>query len=248
MQPMAKIPKQFKFKQFSLWHHRSALKVGVDGVLVGAWADVSEAKRILDVGTGCGLIALMAAQRQPYALVTGIDIDADSVDEANLNAFQSPWSERVAIRQTDFADITARPVEGQYDLILSNPPFFDSGVKEAETARLKARHQGELSPSSLLTESIRILATGGKLAMITSAESGDTLRKEAASLGYRLERECLVRGHVNAPFKRILMEWRFQPGGTEYSETESTFLTLETSPGVPTEEYRSLCRDFYLKF
>lgn len=245
---MGKEPKPFRFKRFSVWHHRSALKVGVDGVLVGAWADVSGASRILDVGTGCGMIALMMAQRTSAAEIIGIDCDPESVEEAILNAAESPWSDRVRIEEADFTEFASSMETGHFDLIVSNPPFFDSGVKEADTARLKARHQGGLSPSAILIKGRNILKSGGIIVMIVPAESSETLKEEAHDLGYALKRECLVRGHANAPFKRTLLEWRYVSDSEKTCIPEMSTLTLEEPPGSPTEEYRSLCKDFYLKF
>ena len=225
------------------------MKVGVDGVLVGCWAEVRDAKRILDVGTGCGVIALMMAQRAPEAEITGIDIDPDSVEEATDNALESPWSSRVIIRQDAFsAEFCSRAViEGKFDLIVSNPPYFDSGLANASTPREVARHQGDLSPHTLLNHSCRLLSDGGRLAMVVPVEVAGDVEATAIACGYQLERKCYVRGHADAPWKRILLQWRHADGS--FSSTPAIgHLTLEISPGVPTDEYRTLGRDFYLKF
>lgn len=242
-------PGKFRFKQFSVSHHRSAMKVGVDGVLVGCWADVRDAKRILDVGTGCGVIALMMAQRAPEAEITGIDIDRDSVEEAVENIVASPWSSRIMISQDSFsAEFCSRSVgEGKFDLIVSNPPYFDSGLANASTPREVARHQGDLSPHTLLSLSCRLLSDGGRLAMVVPLEVADDVEATAAVCGYQLERKCYVRGHANAPWKRMLLQWR-HGGETASSAPAIGHLTLEISPGVPTDEYRTLGKDFYLKF
>lgn len=239
----------FHFKSFSVSHHRSAMKVGVDGVLIGCWADVPDPKRILDVGTGCGLIALIMAQRYSGAKITGIDIDAPSVEEAGVNVASSKWSDRVDIIMKSFGkEFGESDVSGEgFDLIVSNPPFFNSGLKDAATPRELARHQSGLSPYSLLLHSKDLLTASGRVAMIIPSDEIEPVEKYASELGYQLERKCRVRGHEGAPWKRCLLQWG---KGCEadlkgYSEK---CLTLESSPGIPTDDYRSLCKDFYLKF
>lgn len=240
---MSKKISQFRFKQFAVWHHRSALKVGVDGVLVGAWTDVGEAGTILDVGTGCGLIALMMAQRKPDAGVWGIDIDQPSILEATENVRISPWSDRVLILQTSFSDLNSK-----FDLIVSNPPFFDSGISDPNTPRERARHQASLSPTTLLSGSISLLNPGGSLAMIVPADLAPELETYASSLGYTLSRKCLVRGTPTAPVKRALLQWILNNPQLAIRNPQIENLTLESAPGIPTPEYRDLCQPFYLKF
>lgn len=246
---MSKTISKFRFKQFSVSHHRSAMKVGVDGVLIGCWADIGDAKRILDVGTGCGLIALIMAQRVPDALVDAIDIDAPSIEEASENFSTSQWSERLRAILCNYSDIRSLLKEDEgYDLIVSNPPYFDSGVTEIVTAREKARHQGELSPLSLLCEAKNFLKPGGSVAMVFPSELSAALEEEARILGYSLMRKCLVRGHQEAPYKRVLVQWRYTKGLSDQLNIPSEYLTLESSIKIPTDEYMSLCKDFYLKF
>ena len=224
------------------------MKVGVDGVLIGCWADVAGARSILDVGTGCGLIALIMAQRVSDAMIYAIDIDGPSIEEAMENAERSPWPDRVSVALCGFSEVSANlKQKGGYDLIISNPPYFDSGVSEIHSAREKARHQGDWSPSALLNGSTELLKPGGSLGMVVPSEFAATLEEEAGRLGYSLTRKCLVRGHDNAPYKRALLQWRWA-GGTETPAPSEERLTLESAPGIPTEGYRSLCRDFYLRF
>lgn len=242
---MSKKISQFRFKQFAVNHHRSSMKVGVDGVLIGCWADVHDAKRILDVGTGCGLIALIMAQRAPEAEIDAIDIDAPSIEEARGNFAVSPWSERITADESSYSELSNGK---NYDLIISNPPYFDSGVAETVTAREKARHQGELSPLSLLEGAIDLLNPGGSVAMIVPTEIYADLEAQAEDLGYSLERKCFVRGHDEAPYKRVMIQWGSSRNDGIRRIIVPQFLTLEVAPGEPTEEYRALCRDFYLRF
>lgn len=243
---------KFRFKQFSVWHHRSAMKVGVDGVLIGCWTSIDSAAKILDVGTGCGLIALIMAQRSTSAHIVAVEIDPPSVEEATVNVAESPWSDRVNVIQGSFPQAlcqlnTEAEGNGRFDLILSNPPYFDSGVSEIVTPRERARHQGNISPSSILTDAVSLLNPGGSVAIIVPAEYACGLESYADSLGYILVRKCLVRGHKSAPYKRALLQWRLNDDGGS-SDCYIEELTLEISHGLPTDEYRALCNDFYLKF
>ncbi len=246
---MSKRISQFRFKQFAVSHHRSAMKVGVDGVLIGCWADVKGARCILDVGTGCGLIALIMAQRCPEACVTGIDIDYDSVVEATENADNSNWKDRISIVHGDFPlALNQTRSDKRYDLIVSNPPYFDSGLTDIVTSRERARHQGRLSPSSLLRYSKAFLNIDGKIAIVVPADISSALEKEAFDLGYLLIKKCLVRGHEGAPFKRALLQWKLSSDTSSEDVSNIEYLTLEESLNTPTDEYRNLCKDFYLKF
>lgn len=224
------------------------MKVGVDGVLIGSWTEVEGVHSILDVGTGCGLIALMMAQRCPDALVTGIEIDQASADEAAENVADSEWSERIRIIAGSFPDDLKLSESVKFDLIISNPPYFDSGVSDIVTRRERARHQGYLSPSVIIQSSTHLLNRRGMLAMVVPLDISSALEEEAKSVGLMLMKKCLVRGHEEAPYKRTLLQWinSQDSEGMEISTPE--FLTLEESQNSPTDEYRRLCKDFYLKF
>lgn len=239
----------FKFKHFAVNHDHSSMKVGVDGVLIGCWAEAENPHTILDVGTGCGLIALIMAQRYPNAGIIGIDVDKASVEEAIGNVASSPWPDRVKISEKSFSEEFCLNLQNEYvkfDLIVSNPPYFNAGVTNATTPREAARHQGELSPAAILHLSGMIISQSGSVAMVVPQDESEDLEGYAKSLGYLLKRKCLVRGHDKAPWKRVLLQWQY---GKELEiVTEITNLTLETSPGIPTDEYRALCKDFYLKF
>lgn len=224
------------------------MKVGVDGVLIGCWADVDGAHKILDVGTGCGLIALMMAQRCPEAEVTGIDIDIASVEEAVENVENSPWCDRIGIKLGRFPEELKTCKNQLYDLIISNPPYFDSGVSDIVTSRERARHQDSLSPFSLLIDSLSLLSSEGSVAMVVPSEFAASLEEQAFNLGFTLTKKCLVRGHSNAPYKRCLFQWRLCVPDDFHKNARIEEMTLEIDRGVPTESYRDLCKDFYLKF
>lgn len=244
----------FRFKRFSVNHCRSSIKIGVDAVLVGALAPAGECNRILDVGCGCGVIALMLAQRNPNACITAIDIHLDSVEEARENFLNSPWSHQLEAKLRDFSEEVDSisgtvPGTGLYDSIVSNPPFFCSGLDNPETPRELARHQGALSPEFLVRSACKLLKSKGTLSLICPSDFRDSLVRVAQNSGLIIERIINVRGHAEAPVKRVVMIFRRQDSGEEnrcdFSEEN---LVLEEKPGLPTESYRRLCKDFYLKF
>lgn len=237
------IPGKFDFKLFSVSHSRSSMKVGVDGVLIGLWADVPSSGRILDVGCGCGVISLICAQRSSDASVLGLDFDAPSIEEAEENFKASPWSSRLSCCLEDFSTF-AIGCRQKFELIISNPPYFDSGIEASVSRRLSARHQGALSPAMLVETAQCLLTSCGRLALILPSEFASDLIELAANKGLYLSRETIVRGHAAAPPKRALLEFTLQP----VSEPQHSELILEQSPGIPTPEYRHLGRKFYLKF
>ena len=231
--------KIFRFKQFSVVNDRTAMKVGTDGVLLGAWCPVDGACRVLDVGTGCGVIALMVAQRNSEAVITGIDIDEAAIEEATLNFERSPWSERLTARQCDFNELSASE---RYDLIVSNPPYFTNGILPTGDARTTARHTGSLSYRQLIEGADRLLTDDGSLAIITPTDAEQDIIETAtfASLPVRqLVRVIPVEG--TAP-KRTL--WLLSRRDIPYNEGT---LTIAHCDGTFTSEYIALTGAFYLK-
>lgn len=230
----------FRFKQFKCSHAASSMKIGVDAVLVGAWADVSRAKCILDVGTGCGVIALMCAQRNPEANILAIDIDINSVKEASQNFLESRWGNRLNAELMDYMNLNDK----KFDLIISNPPFFNSGVKDFSSARMVARHDSSLSPLLLLTKAKELLLSDGIVTMIVPFDRKTEVNNHAGREGFILSRCCEVKGNYNAPPKRIMLEYRLNHNGPCLNEE----MVIEQEPGTYTESYRQLCSDFYLAF
>lgn len=249
---MGKKERLFQFKQFAVNHSRSAMKVGVDSVLLGSWAGVEGAGMILDAGTGCGLLALMAAQRNPTARILGVEIDSAAADEASGNFASSPWGSRLESICMDFGLFASLEKNRKvFDLIISNPPYFSSGLSPVD-ARTAARHQGEFSPYAILAAARSLLRDGGSVSMVLpEGEIFNHVSEKATDCGLYLARICRVRGRSDLPVKRVLAEWRL----LENAETrrvapglEESELVLEIEPGIPTPAHRSLCRDFYLRF
>lgn len=232
----------FRFKQFQVRHDRSSMRIGVDSVNLGAWADLASVRTVLDVGTGCGIIALMCAQRNAEAEILAVDLHPESVEQARENFMESPWSDRLRAVQQDFMQVDS--ISSGYDLIISNPPYFHSGVKDITTARERARHQAGLSPMVLIERSASLLSHEGRLAMVVPSDQEDEIKECASRNALYLSRLTKVKARADLPAKRLLIEFRLiQP-----EKVEETELILETSPGNPTDEYRKLCSGFYLYF
>lgn len=218
----------FRFRQFTVWQGLCAMKVGTDGTLLGAWAHGGGS--ILDVGTGTGLIALMMAQRFPDARVTGIDIDRDAVSQAKANMSASPFASRMEMLLKDVAD-----VDGQFDALVCNPPFFTHSLKCPDARRTMARHADTLSHRKLMQHAWRLLGDAGELSVVVPADCRRLLESEAMLAGFSKCRECAVRTVEQKPPKRFMLAFCKHPVGCQY-ET----LTL----GTP--EATALTHDFYL--
>lgn len=231
--------KKFRFKQFVVLNDRTAMKVGTDGVLLGAWCPVEGMKHVLDVGTGCGVIALMVAQRSNGALIEGIDVDEGAIDEAKLNFATSPWSERLTARLQDF---NVLDVEECYDLIISNPPYFTNGVLPTGAARTMARHTGLLSYRQLIDGAARLLSCEGTLAFISPTDAESAIIEAAAFASLPIRRCTRVVPVEGAEAKRIL--WLLSRREMAYDEDT---LTIAHADGTFTQEYINLTGAFYLK-
>ena len=231
--------KFFRFKQFSVVNDRTAMKVGTDGVLLGAWCPVEGTRRVLDVGTGCGVIALMVAQRNPSAIIDAIDIDHDAIEEAKLNFENSPWSERLMAIDGDFNEID---VETHYDLIVSNPPYFTNGILPTGDARTTARHTGSLSYRQLIEGASRLLTGEGSLALITPTDAEQEIIEAATFASLPVRQVTRVIPVDGAIAKRTL--WLLSHRNLPYHEDT---LTIAHSDGAFTSEYIALTGAFYLK-
>ena len=231
----------FKFKQFTINQDRCAMKVGTDGCLLGAWADLSSSHRILDVGCGSGLIAIMAAQRCVQATVKGVELDSEAAKQAQENADASPWNERIEIIHEDF--LKYLPNE-QYDTILSNPPYFTSSMKCPDEKRSKARHDDSHASGDLLAHACTLLLDGGKISVVIPAEQKDVWSSQAEAVGLHLTRVTHIFTRPTIAPKRVLLE--FTKGGSNVDVYETNFI-LENEPGKYSEEAVKLLQPFYLK-
>lgn len=228
----------FKFKQFTIYHDRCGMKVGTDGVLLGAWCDVEQAKRVLDVGTGSGLIALQIAQRNPTAQVVGVEIEEAAAGQAADNAARSPWQERIQIICTDYKSFE----DGQkFDAIVSNPPYFVDALRSPDAQRRLARHIEGLNYDVLFRHSPSLLAAGGRICIITPAEVEKLVQDTAWNFGFHPSRLTRVFTKPGKPCRRIL--WEFSAAvGPCVEET----LYIEAEGGGYSDAYVALTHDFYL--
>ena len=230
----------FEFRQFTIHQDRCAMKVGTDGTLLGAWASTGVADgRILDVGTGTGLIALMMAQRFPCCQVTAIDIDEAAVSQAQQNVGESPFSDRIHVLQ---ADVTTFNDTDGFDAIVSNPPHFHQSLECPDDRRTLARHTSSLSYDRLMEAAWRLLRNDGVLSLIIPDDCRARLEAEACLIGFFLTRLFAVRTTPKKELKRYLMEFRKSPT----NELDKQEGVIEISPCVRSEWYQSLTQDVYL--
>lgn len=215
------------------------MKVGTDGVLLGAWASVDNANRILDIGTGTGLIALMMAQRS-HAVIDGIELDDSAARQASENVSESPWSERIKIHISSLQHFY--PIDTKYDLIVSNPPYFSDFSKNTDSHRFLARQNHTLTPSDLIKGAIRLMKNTGKLALIYPANAIDLLFDKTSANGLTPNRITGVIPKPGVKVKRLLVEFVKGKSKTTYDE-----LVIEKSGRHQySKEYKKLTSDFYL--
>ena len=219
----------FRFKQFYIEDNKCAMKVGTDGVLLGAWCP--KGTRILDVGTGSGLIARMLMQRCPEAEVEGIDIDEAAVEQARENGVNAYCS-------------SLQDWQGSYDLIVSNPPYFQNSLKNPDKGREMARHTDTLSYAELIQHSARLLQEGGRLALILPAEAEKEMREIAARYSLYCTRATRVYSKETKPVRRVLLSFVMTTVRNDDMATDT--LVLEDEKGGRSLPYQELCRDFYL--
>ncbi|MFW5657227.1 MAG: tRNA1(Val) (adenine(37)-N6)-methyltransferase [Bacteroidota bacterium] len=232
----------FKFKQFTIWHDKCAMKVGTDGVLLGAWVQPGEAQRMLDIGTGTGLLALMMAQKTK-ALITAVDIDKRACSQANENALKSPWPERIKVIHADFIEF-ATQYSLYFDFIICNPPYFKNSLPALNESRTKARHNTHLQLESLLFHASGMLTEKGKFALILPAEDENFLLKIAKDNDLFPARTMYVKPTPAHNPKRILLELQKEKSHATYE----TLVIEEQGRHQYSEAYKTLTRDFYLKF
>jgi len=218
------------------------MKVGIDGVLLGAWASAENAERMLDIGTGSGLIALMLAQRNAGARIDAIDIEDSAVRQAEINVERSLWAERIKIRHVSLQNFAENTSE-KYDLIVSNPPFFVDSLKTPDCGRTNARHTDALTHEELIFFSKQLLAPKGKICIILPVKEGNACKTFAEKSGLFCSKMISVFPKPNAEAKRLLLEFT-----AEKTETEIGKITIETEIRHQySAEFTHLAKDFYLK-
>lgn len=231
----------FQFKQFAVQHDDVAMKVGTDSIMLGSWVDPLDAKRILDVGTGSGLLALMLAQKNMLTRgeIVAIDIDAAAVEQAKRNVAASPWPTGIQVIHQSLQQCEQQP----FDLIISNPPYYPSG-QIFDSQRQQARHQADLDFAALTTNVARLLCPTGLFACVIPAQFESDLVRCAKSSALNLSRKLAVKTTQNKLVTRVLLEFSFE----QLENVKSQQLTIHEPDGSYSQDYKNLCRDFYLKF
>lgn len=223
------------------------MKVGTDGVLLGAWAHVEHCRHILDLGTGTGLIALMAAQRS-QAHIVAIDLDTDAVAQATDNVAASPWADRIQVLQADARELADNCqfsiVNSQFsfDSLLCNPPFFENSLRCPDAARTMARHTDTLTFDELARCAARLLTPGGELSVVIPHDRAHDMTVSCACSGLFATRQTIVVPVEGSKPKRILMAFT-REGAPHTTET----LCIQDIHRHHTPEYVRLVENFYLK-
>ncbi len=232
----------FSFKQFTVHQDKCAMKIGTDGVLLGAWVSVSqEPFSILDVGAGSGVISLQLAQRSHAEVIEAIEIDGDAFEQCVYNFEQSPWADRLFCFHASAQEFAAE-MEEEYDLIISNPPFYTDNFKSGDSKRDTARFTDTLPFKDLAIFAYQFLSENGIFAIILPKKEEAGFINLAQEVGLYPNRICHVKGTPNSEEKRSLIEFSFQK-----KEIKFESLTIETARHEYTPAYKELVQDFYLK-
>ena len=221
------------------------MKVGTDGVLLGAWAGVEhEASKALDIGTGTGLIALQLAQRFKGLELTAVEWDAEAAFQAKVNASNSLFTQRITVVEADVL-LWYHQHRGCFDAVVTNPPYFDESPLTEYNARHIARQSVYLPLEALIHAAAFVLRDGGSLSIIIPFERAEALRVIAKNQGFQLRRYCLVKGRKETQVRRVLFDWVKTEKALVVIREE---LVLEIDRNLYTEEYRALTAPFYLNF
>ena len=231
----------FKFKQFQVTQNKAAAKVGTDAVLLGAWTPINNnTEKILDIGTGTGVISLMLAQRTQNSHISAVEIDLDAFEEAKFNFEASPWTNRLKCLKSDIKTLF---FSSYFDLIVSNPPFYTEKTFAPNNKRNLARNVSSLEFSDLIEKVDSLLSHDGIFSLIIPFKEELHICELAAKHNLFPKRITRVRGNKNAPIKRSLIAF-----GREQKKSTPEELIIEVERHIYTQEYKELTKDFYLKF
>lgn len=235
----------FKFKQFTVFQDGAAMKVGTDGVLLGAWCSLTgDEARILDIGTGTGLIALMAAQRTRHAVVDAVEIDKGAAEQARRNAEIARWKDRINIHHASIQAYAAKCAY-RYDRIISNPPFFVNALRNPDASRTLARHSDELPYEDLIAAVVGLLKPEGCFSAIFPYQESGVFVAQAAVAGLFCTRRMNVYAVPDGPLRRVVLEFSL----SRPAEVVEERMVIEAADKADfSDEYKRLTADFYLKF
>jgi tRNA1Val (adenine37-N6)-methyltransferase len=231
----------FRFKQFVIDQAKCAMKVGTDGILLGAWTKVPEEGRILDIGTGTGLIALMIAQRT-MCMIDAIEIDPDAAEQANKNVQNSPWSKRISVIHCSLKDYTKKNTE-KYDLIVCNPPFYISNLKSGDKKKNMARNAEYLPLQDLVRFSVQLLKKTGALVVIIPYQHIQRYMKILKEYNLEISRMTSVKTNERKSPARVLIEVGKK---LEFKKEQDELTIMNSLENNYTEEYKKLTRNYYL--
>lgn len=233
----------FQFKEFSINQDRTAMKVGTDGVLLGAWTTIKHNPcSILDIGTGTGLISLQLAQRSNAEIIDALEIDANAFEQAVDNFEKSNWSDRLYCYHASLAEFVEE-IDDKYDLIVSNPPFYTEEYHTKSKSRNTARFTNALSFDELIESAAKLLSKNGVFSVIIPFKEKEVFLKLAKKHQLFSNSICDVKGNINSDFKRSLLSFSFN----QESVTINNTLIIEIKRHQYTKEYIKLVEDFYLK-
>ena len=232
----------FTFKQFSVRQDRCAMKVGTDGVLLGAWTEIPmEAESALDIGTGTGLIALQLAQRSDCEQIDALEIEDKAFEQAVENFENSPWPDRLFCYHASLEEFV-QEMDEKYDLVVSNPPFYTDTFKDLPKERAMARHSRSLGFDFLLGATEKLLSANGQAAFILPSKEEENFLEKARQRGLFPVRITRVRGNVKSSVKRVLIQLC-----RHKADVEPEYMSIEKERHVYTPAFRDLVKEFYLK-
>jgi len=233
--------KPFRFKQFAIHQDRCAMKIGTDGVLLGAWTPLKNApESILDIGTGTGLIALMLAQRCEAETIDALEIDENAYEQCVANFEDSPWGDRLFCYHAGLDEFLDE-IEDQYDLIISNPPFYAEEVSSGNDSRDRARQNKSLPFSELIEGVSKLLSSSGGFSTIIPYKEEKHFIALALKPGLHCNRITRIKGNPRSEIKRCLLQFSFSE-----KEVRGDELIIEMERHHYTQEYIELTKDFYL--
>lgn len=237
-----KVSKPFFFKQFEIKQDQCLMKVGTDGVLLGAWAATQDTKHLLDIGTGTGLISIMLAQRSTEAQVDAVEIDEHACQQAQENIAASPWANRITAFPEAIQDF-ARSSTTKYDLIVSNPPFFSGGTFSNNQKRANVRHTVKLPHGELLIAVRSLLAKTGKFCVILPFIEGLRFEEIAKTYNLYCTRKTEVHPKKDKSIERLLLQFE----RSEQTCVVNQLIIQKEARNDWTDDYIALTKDFYLK-
>lgn len=234
--------KAFQFKEFTIEQDRCAMKIGTDGVLLGAWVSLeTNPFSVLDIGSGTGIIALQLAQRSDAELIDALEIDEEAYEQCVDNFENSPWGDRLFCYHASLAEF-AEEIEDKYDLIISNPPFYSENYKTSSSSRDMARFNDSLPFNELIECVSLLLSKEGIFAVVIPYKEEKDFISMASKVDLFPIRICHVCGNESSEIKRSMIEFSFEKTTPKIEK-----LTIETSRHNYTKEYIDLVKDFYLK-